>query len=114
MAAFSNLITTLLVTILIEGVVVLAYCIWRRKPLLSIFVTSLAANIITQWLLWRVLQIFFRNYLAALLISELFIWFFESILLCLPRTNQLSYRSAVLLSFSMNLLSFGAGWFLSV
>jgi hypothetical protein len=108
------LISTLLVTILIEGVVVLAYCIWRRKPLLSILVMSLVANIMTQSLLWMVLQIFFRNYLAALLISEVFIWFFESILLCLPRTNQLSYRSAVMLSFSMNLLSFGAGWFLPV
>jgi hypothetical protein len=108
------LITTLLVTILIEGVVVLAYCTWRRKPLLSILVTSLVANIMTQSLLWIVLQIFFKNYLTALLISEVFIWFFESILLCLPRTNQLSYRSAVVLSFSMNLLSFGAGWFLSI
>lgn len=108
------MINTLPVTILIEGVVVLAYCIWRRKPLLSILVTSLVANIITQSLLWLVLQIFFRNYLAALLISEGFIWYFESILLCLPRTNQLSYRSGVLLGFSMNLLSFGAGWFLSI
>lgn len=61
-----------------------------------------------------VLQLFFPSYLAALLIAEVFIWFFESILIYLPRPNQLSWKSAVLLSLGMNLLSFGAGWFLPV
>jgi hypothetical protein len=61
-----------------------------------------------------VLQFFFPAYLAALLITEVFIWFLESVLIYLPRTNQLSWRSAVLLSLGMNLLSFGAGWFLPV
>lgn len=108
------MITTLLITILIEGVVVLAYCIWRGKPLLSILVTSIVANIITQSLLWMVLTAFLQQYLAALLITEVLIWLLESILLYFPRTNQLSFRNAILLSSSMNLLSFGVGWFLRV
>ena len=97
-----------------EGAVVLAYCNWRKSPLIPIFLTSFVANIITQSLLWMVLQTFFLHYLAALLISELSIWIIESFLLYIPPGNQLKFGDAVLLSFSMNLLSFGVGWYLPV
>ena len=97
-----------------EGVVVLAYCIGRRKPLLSLLVTSVVANVITQALLWIMLHVFFHYYLAALLISEIFIWLLESILIYFPNQDQLTLRNAILLSLCMNALSFGVGWLLPV
>lgn len=108
------MIYTLLITIVTEGVVVLAYCTWRRKPLLPILMTSITANIITQFGLRIVLSIFFRYYVAALLIAEVLILFFEGLLLSIPHRNQLMVRSAMLLSVSMNALSFGLGWFLPI
>jgi hypothetical protein len=108
------LIATLTLTIIVEGVVVLAYCIWRRKPLLSLLITSVVANIVTQSILWVMLNTFYRYYLAALLICEVFIWLFESLLIYLPHKNQLTIKNAALLSLYMNSLSFGVGWFLPV
>lgn len=108
------MILTLTLTIIVEGVVIFAYCIWRREPLLSILITSVAANIVTQSMLWVVLNIFFRYYLATLLICEVFIWLFESVLIYLPNKNQLTVKTAVVLSLAMNAISFGLGWFLPV
>ncbi len=108
------MIATLSITIIIEGVVVLAYCTWRRKPLFSFLVTSVVANIITQSLLWIVLRVFFRYYFVALLMSEAFIWLFESVLIYLPHKSQLTFKNAAILNLCMNILSFGVGWLLPV
>jgi hypothetical protein len=110
----SKLIVTLLITILVEGAVVLAYCIWRKKPLASIFVSSVVANILTQSMLWVLLWVFFQSYFVMLLICEVLIWLLETFLLYIPRKNQLTLYNAMLLSLSMNVLSFGVGWFLPV
>ena len=108
------MIFTLLVTLLIEGTVCLGYSIWRKKPVGSILLTSLLANLVTQSLLWMALNIFFQHYLAALLLAELLIWLVESVLFFVFRWNQLTFRESLFLSLLMNLSSFGIGWFLPV
>jgi len=106
------LIATLLITILIEGMVVLAYCRWLRKPLRPILLTGIAGNIVTQSLLWISLNLFFRHYLIALLVTEFLIWILESLLLYSVPANRLYFTDAFFLSLGMNLFSFAAGWFL--
>ena len=108
------MIRTLLVTIIIEGVVGLAYSIWRKKPIGPIFITSVIANLITQSLLRIMLSIFYQHYLLILFIAEFLIWIIESALLYGFRFNQLSIRESLLLSFMMNLSSFALGWLLPI
>lgn len=108
------MIGSLLVTIFIEGVIVLAYALWREKPVGRLLLTSLLANILTQSMLWVVLNLFFAHYLSALIISEIFIWLIEGLILRLFPGNRLRWREAILLSLAMNLTSFGLGWFLPV
>ncbi len=106
------MIATLLITIFIEGIVVLGYCVWRRKPGRPILLTSIYANIITQILLWLVLNIFFQQYLIALLVAEILVWGVEGIALYFIQANQLRWAEALSLSFAMNCASFAIGWFL--
>jgi hypothetical protein len=73
-------IYSLPITILIEGLVCLAYCTWSKKPVLSILITSIFANLITQSLLWIVLNIFFQYYLLTLFIAEILIWLIEGVI----------------------------------
>jgi len=68
------LIVTLFITLLLESAVVLAYAFWRNKPVYPILVTSICGNVITQLMLWVALNLFFQNYLATLVISEILIW----------------------------------------
>jgi hypothetical protein len=108
------LILTLFITVISEGLVVIAYCLWRRQPARSLLLTSIGINIFTQSLLWLGLNLFFRQYLLALMVAEVLIWGIESILLYGVASNGLQLREAVLLSLSMNLSSFAIGWFLPV
>jgi hypothetical protein len=114
-AAFQNdLILTLFVTLLLEGAVVSGYCVWRKKPLQPLLFSSICINLFTQSLLWIVLSLFFRQYLITLIIAEFLIWMGESVLFYSIRGNRLHFKTAPLLSFAMNLASFGVGWFLPV
>ena len=108
------MILTLSVTILIEGIIVVGYSLWRGKPLLPILLTSIFANLLTQSLLWIGLILFFHHYLYTLYFAEVLIWMLESILLYRIPANKLELSEAILLSLIMNLASFGAGWFLPV
>ena len=108
------MILTLFITVISEGLVVTAYCLWRRKPARSLLITSICINILTQSLLWLGLNLFFRQYLLALMVAEVLIWGIESVLLYGVASNRLQLREAVLLSLSMNLISFVIGWFLPV
>ena len=103
---------TLSITILLESIVLIGYCLWHKKSVVPLLLTGLCGNLITQALLWIVLSIFFQHYLAALLIAELLIWIMEGLLLHLVPTNQLRFTGAMFLSLTMNLVSFGVGWFL--
>jgi hypothetical protein len=108
------LIFTLVITIIVEGVVVFVYSIWREKPFRPILFTSIVANLITQSLLWIVLKLFFGYYLIALFVAETLIWIIESFLLYRLPANQLRLKEAAFLSLSMNLASFALGWFLPI
>jgi hypothetical protein len=108
------LIHTLVITICIESLVVLAYCYWRKKPVSSILLTSVVANLMTQSLLWTVVNIFYQDYLVTLLVAEIFIWLIESFALYYIRGNQLTFRESTLLSLGMNLSSILVGWLLPV
>ncbi len=106
------MILTLSITIVIEGIVALVYCIWREKPVRAILFTTIALTLFTQSLLWMALKLLFDHYLIVLLIAEFLIWVMESVLLYLIRANQLKFMEAILLSLTMNLVSFAFGWFL--
>ena len=108
------MIGSLLFTIFIEGLVVLGYSAWRRKPAGRLLPASLLANLLTQSLLWLTLNLLFKHYLAALFTAEAFIWLIESLILYRWPGSRLTWKEAVLLSLGMNLASFGLGWFLPV
>lgn len=108
------MIYSLPVTIIIEGLVCLGYSIRNKKPVLSIFITSVLANLITQSLLWSVLNIFFKHYLLTLIIAEILIWLIESLIFYGFRANQLNMKEALFFSLIINLYSFGIGWFLPI
>ena len=108
------MIPTILITVVLEGLIVIGFCARYNKPLLPILGTSGLGNVVTQWLLWTVLQTFFQHYLAALLVTEILIWFLEGLLLYLIPWNQLKWTESMLLSMAMNLSSFAIGWFLPV
>lgn len=106
------MIRTLLVTILIEGSVVLLFCAIKKKPVGSTLLASLVVNLFTQTILWVWLGIFHRFYIAALLIAEIFVWVIEGLLMSKISSGRLNYQDAFGLSFYMNLASFGIGLFL--
>ena len=106
------MIVTLLITIIVESVIVIGYSLWAKKPVKTILLTSISGNLVTQFLLWILLNLFFRHYLATLLIAEFLIWIIESLLLYSIRPNHLNLREATLLSLGMNAASFMLGWFL--
>lgn len=108
------MIVTLLITIIIESVIVIGYSLWAKKSFKTILLTSISGNLVTQSLLWILLNLFFRHYLTTLLIGEFLIWIIESLLLYSIRSNHLNLREATLLSLAMNAASFGLGWFLPV
>jgi hypothetical protein len=104
----------LLVTILVEGIVGAGYCLGRGKPVRPVLLTSVLANLITQSLLWVVLNVFFSHYFIALFAAEIVIWMIESLLLSYIPANRMRIGEALLLSLGMNLVSFALGWVLPV
>jgi hypothetical protein len=108
------LIGTLLITIMLEGAVVIGYSLWKKKPVRPILFTSFCGNLVTQSLLWIGLNLFFRNYLVTLLIAEILISAMEGLLLYSIRPNQLNPKEVIFLSLWMNATSFMLGWFLPV
>ena len=108
------MIYTLLITLLIEGVVVLVYSAIRKRPAGDLLRVSVIINVFTQIILWIALEIFFRYYLTTLIAAEILIWLVESFLIHRLSKERLSLSNAVFLSLCMNLASFGIGWFLPV
>ena len=108
------MIITFSITIIIESIVASSYAVFYKKPILHLLFSCLLANLITQPLLWLVLQVFIRNYLVALIIAEFWIWVIEGVILFLYPYNRLRLRDALGLSLAMNLASFAAGWFLPI
>jgi len=107
-------IITLILTIFIEGAIACGFALWRKKLAGWILAASILANIVTQFLLWGVLNLFTGHYLITLFVTEIFIWPFESAILYYFPGTRLDWREALMLSLGMNLTSFGIGWFLPV
>jgi hypothetical protein len=105
-------IVSLAFTVLIESAVIVGYAYWRKKPLLHLLFSGILANLVTQSILWIVLNKFVNNYLTVLLVSEICIWWIESLILYLYLYNKLKLGQALVLSLAMNLASFTVGWFL--
>ena len=93
---------------------ILGYCIWQRKPIRPILFTSICTNLITQFLLWGLLNFFFSYYLVVLIIAEILIWLIESFVYYVVPANRLQFVEAIFLSLILNLTSFGLGWFLPI
>jgi hypothetical protein len=81
---------------------------------LRILAASVLANLLTQSLLWGVLNLFPGHYLITLFVAEIFIWSLESAILRYFPGTRLAWREALALSLGMNLASFWIGWFLPV
>ena len=109
-----EMITTLAITIFIESVIIAGYALWRKKPLAHLLLSSILANLFTQFALWVTLNVFTDHYLITLFIVEICIWGIKGAILYLYRYNRLNPGEALFLSLVMNLASFGIGWFLPV
>jgi len=107
-----EVIATLLVTLIVEGGVVVCYALWRKRPIWSLLLTSSLANILTQSLLWIILILYYNHYLVILAITEILVWGIESLFLYVVPRNQLTLSEAALLSLVMNLSSLAFGWLL--
>ena len=97
---------------MVEGVVVICYALWRKKPVQSLLLTSILANMITQSMLRMALILFYRQYLLTLAVAEILVWMIESLFLYAIPSNRLTLAEAALLSLLMNLASLAVGWFL--
>jgi hypothetical protein len=107
-------IVTLAITLLIESTIITVYALLSKKPLIHLLLSSVAANLFTQLLLWILLNLFLDHYLVTLFLAELYIWGIESLILYFYRYNRLRLGEAITLSLVMNLASFGIGWFIPV
>ncbi len=96
-------------TLALESLVALAWSRIKKKPALSIPLTGLAANLLTQLALWAALGLLVRPYWAILLPAEIAIWLVEGLILAAPPCNHLRLAEALRLSLWMNLVSFGVG-----
>ncbi len=108
------MIRSIPVTVIMEGVVCIGYSVWGRKPAGPVLFTSVLANLVTQPLLWVVLNLYSRHYMVTLLIAEALIWMMESIFLYGLRRNRLRFEESLVLSLAMNVCSFGLGWLLPI
>jgi hypothetical protein len=113
-ARLPPVIRTLLLSILIECTLAAGYSFWRTKPLGPLLLALIAANALTQLMLWAALSLNPGHYLATLLAAELLIWLVEAPILYYFPGARLRAGEALLLSLVMNLASFGIGWFLPV
>jgi hypothetical protein len=103
-------------TLILEGLILLGYALWREQPLLTWLTHGLLVNVITQPVLWLTLgsQLDPGPYLAVLAMSELAVWLLEALLLCLLQGKRLPFRNALALSLVLNGVSFAAGLLLPV
>ena len=109
-----SVIITLVITILIEALLVVWFANYYSKPVSSLLLSSMLANIFTQSLLWLTLAFSPLDYLITLIFTEICIFLIEAFILFIIFTNQLTFRQALVLSLGINLASFTIGWFIPV
>lgn len=105
-----------LATILVEGLLVLAYAVATGGRVLEWMTQVLLVNMTSQPGLWLIL--ISRGptlpYLPTLAIAEPLIWLFEALLLYLLRGRNVRFLKVLLLSLALNGVSFALGLILPV
>jgi hypothetical protein len=100
----------LVVTLIVELVLALAYTFWRRWPRTKLLTVVLMMNLITQPALWLFVSVFNGNSTFWLLaIGEVIVWLVESGILAFALRKQAKFWEALALSLALNLTSFGVG-----
>jgi hypothetical protein len=100
----------LVVTLVVEIILALAYALWRKRPRTKLLTVVLMMNLITQPALW----VFLRNYAGGspfwpLAIGEVIVWLIEGGILGLALRKQAKFPETLALSLVLNLASFGIG-----
>ena len=101
----------LLATILVEGVIVLAYAAARGLRIRRWLTSVTLINLLTQPVLWCVMWLLPADipYFPALAIGESLVWLVEAILLDLLAGGRLRFRNAAIVSLILNGVSVGIG-----
>jgi hypothetical protein len=105
-----------LVTLVIEGVVVLIYAVASQRHVFVWLTQVLVVNMVTQPALWLLVasQRAHLPYALILFLAEPMIWLGEAALLYLLQGKQLSFKRALILSLILNVISVGVGLLLPV
>ncbi len=101
-------------TLLVEGLLVVLYALWRRKPALTLLLASVIMNLFTQVMLWAAINLYIASPRLTVSVAEIFIFVMEGAFLRLFPGSRLGWVEAMLLSLAINLASFSAGWLLKM
>ncbi|MGD2104611.1 MAG: hypothetical protein PVJ55_05795 [Anaerolineae bacterium] len=103
-------------TVVVEGLIVLAYAAARGLRIWHRLAYVVLANLVTQPVLWcfMVLVPADMPYFPALAVGESLVWVIEAFLLRLVTDRRLTLKKALHLSLSMNVVSCGVGLLLPV
>jgi hypothetical protein len=105
----------LMITLIVELVIALAYALWRKQPRTKLLTVVLMMNMVTQPVLWFAVRNLTGNSRPWFLaIGEIILWLVEAGILALALRKQAKFREALALSFILNLASFGIGLLLPV
>ena len=100
----------LVVTLVVEIILALAYALWRKRPRTKLLTVVLMMNLITQPALWWIVSKLIANSTFwPLAIGELIVWLVEAGILALSLRKQATFPEALALSLALNLASFGIG-----
>jgi hypothetical protein len=115
----------LLLTMAIEGLVVVLYASLRGRSRLTLLTLVTLVNLISQPLLWILLvvadqlgspptykpiaSLMPQAPWAMVVLAEIVVWLLEAVLLYLMQRKTLSFKEALALSAILNAASFGAG-----
>ena len=100
----------LVVTLVVEISLALAYALWRKRPRTKLLTVVLMINLITQPALWWIVtKLIANSTFWPLAIGELIVWLVEAGILALCLRKQAPFPEALALSLALNLASFGIG-----
>jgi hypothetical protein len=97
------------VTLIVELFVGLIYVILRKRPWVPVLLTILLMNLVTQPILWFVVKEMRLTACAFTYVLELIVCLVEAWILYLVLRKSVNFTEILLLSFVMNLASFGVG-----
>lgn len=107
----------LIVTLVVELVIALAYGLWRKRPLILLLTVVSMMNVLTNTVLtssFLFIPGLWAGGFSSLLIGEAIIWLVEAGILALALRKQARLWESLALSAALNLASFGVGWLLRV